>query len=71
MKTITAITCKKGECISVDQGVGSVRCLNGMLWITCYGCMEDYILSRDEELAIAGMRGVVIQALEDSSFSLE
>ncbi len=47
-----------------------VSCLQGSVWVTQEQDLEDYILEQGESFMITVPGRVIVQALEDSSFSL-
>jgi len=57
----------KGKTLAlVPQGVTSVYCLAGVLWITRDGLGKDIIVKAGETSAIGGRGRIVISAFEDS-----
>ncbi|KAA0893210.1 DUF2917 domain-containing protein [Oryzomonas rubra] len=64
---------KKGETVALTSGPEgcSLRMNRGSVWLTRYEDPRDYFLRPGETVAISAPGAVVIEALEDTTFTLE
>ncbi|BCS52795.1 DUF2917 domain-containing protein [Geobacter sp. SVR] len=62
----------KGEVISVAASAGNqtIQVVAGEIWLTRSGDSRDYILRRANRFSIAPAESVVLEALEEASFTL-
>ena len=57
--------------LNEDQHRMAIECKSGMLWVTCTGVYQDYMLSAGRRYMPEIKGNVVIEAMDDSCVDIE
>jgi hypothetical protein len=62
-KTSQKIEIKNMQAFQVPAGKRQISCLNGAIWLTSEGCINDIILESGMQVSISSLKNVYIQGL--------